>query len=212
MIQNIRSFTLAPVRIDDIATDHALPDYDLDEVRVVTGRDELKAMFHPLRGTILDLVLERAASVKELAEAVGRPPSSVAYHVGVLVDAGMLEVVRTRRVRAVEERFYGRTARSFTVGLVGPEQIPVIPNLLADATRESAPALKNDDLRAVHRHARIPHDRVAEFWEEVMDMATRFSAERREGDTTYAFVAGLYPVDFPRLPEPESRSHRDQAR
>ena len=73
-------------------------------------------MSDSLRGTLLELVLERAATVGELAAAVGRPKSSVAHHVGVLVDAGLLKVVRTRRVRAIDERFYGRTARIFYVG------------------------------------------------------------------------------------------------
>ena len=35
----------------------------------------------------------------------------------MLADAGLLQVVRTRRVRAIEERFYGRTARMFYVTL-----------------------------------------------------------------------------------------------
>jgi hypothetical protein len=33
--------------------------------------------------------------------AVGRPMSSVAHHVNVLVDVGLMGVVRTRRVRAL---------------------------------------------------------------------------------------------------------------
>ena len=42
----------------------------------------------PLRSTIIDLVLERAATVAELAAAVKRPKSTVAHHVNVLVHAG----------------------------------------------------------------------------------------------------------------------------
>ena len=95
-----------------------LPDYELQERALLTAPRELKAMAHPLRSTLLDLVLERAATVSELAAAVGRPKSTVAHHVGVLVDAGLFRVVRTRRVRAIDERFYGRTARVFYVGEV----------------------------------------------------------------------------------------------
>src|SRR5258705_9574845 len=78
----------------------------------------MRAIADPLRLTLLDLVLERAATVTELAAAVGRPKSTVAHHVNVLVDAGLLRVVRTRRVRAIEERYYGRTARLFRVGMI----------------------------------------------------------------------------------------------
>ncbi len=62
--------------------------------------------------TLLDLGLERAATVAELAEAVDRPKSTVAHHMGVLVGAGLMRVVRTRRVCAIDERFYGRTGRT----------------------------------------------------------------------------------------------------
>src|SRR5690348_814553 len=107
-----------------------LPDYELDEVRIVSSPTELKAMFHDLRSTLLELLHERAATVAELASAVGRPGSTVAYHVGVLVDAGLLQIVRTRRVRAIDERYYGRTARIFYVGRIQPEQLPMITNYL----------------------------------------------------------------------------------
>jgi DNA-binding transcriptional ArsR family regulator len=180
-----------------------LPDYDLDDLRIVTTTPELRAMFHPLRGTLLDLVLERAATVNELAATVGRPPSSVAYHVNVLVDAGLFKVVRTRRRRAIDERFYGRTARVFYVGQIQPNQLSAIPNLLVEAAAESQPAHDADDLRAVHRHARIPREHAKEFWDQVFELTRRFSALPRSGDTSYAFVAALYPTDRPSLPDPE---------
>src|SRR5207302_7541521 len=92
-----------------------LPDYELADEIVITAPAQLRAIADPLRDTILDLLHERAATVTELAAAVGRPKSTVAHHVNVLVDAGLVRVVRTRRVRAIEERFYGRTARMFYV-------------------------------------------------------------------------------------------------
>src|SRR5207237_9467810 len=88
-----------------------LPDYELADEMIITAPAQLRAIADPLRDTILDLLLERAATVAELDTAVGRPKSTVAHHVNVLVDAGMLYVVRTRRVRAIDERYYGRTAR-----------------------------------------------------------------------------------------------------
>src|SRR5215207_3142736 len=96
-----------------------IPDYDLDEMVVITAPVQLRALADALRGTLLELVLERAATVTELARAVDRPKSSVAYHVNLLVDAGLLKVVRTRRVRAIDERYYGRVARTLYIGVLG---------------------------------------------------------------------------------------------
>src|SRR5439155_2999817 len=86
-------------------------DYEISDRLVAVTPEQLKALGDPLRLRICDLVLERAMSVNELAARVDRPAGSVAHHVRVLVAAGMLRVVRTRRVRAVEARFYGRVAR-----------------------------------------------------------------------------------------------------
>jgi len=183
-----------------MAPDRSFPDYELDEARVVTTTAELGAMFHPLRGTILELLLERAATVTELAAAVRRPKSTVAHHVGVLAGAGMLKVVRTRRVRAIDERFYGRTARIFQVGVIEPEQVAVITNTLAVAAAESVPAHEADDVRALLRHARIPAEAAAAFWVRVSDLADEFNQLPRRGDTSYGFVVGLYPTGAPSLP------------
>jgi len=178
-----------------------IPDYDLEDLCVVSAPRELRAMADPLRRTILELVLERAATVGELAAAVDRPKSTVAYHVRVLADAGLLKVVRTRRVRAIDERFYGRTARIFYVGALRPEQARTSTNLLSAAAAESVPAQEADDLRAIVRHARIPRERAAEFWERVFQLTHEFMQLQRSGATVYGFVAGLYPTEYPTLPE-----------
>jgi DNA-binding transcriptional ArsR family regulator len=184
------------------------PDYDLGDEAVVSTPQGLRAMAHPLRSTLLDLLLERAATVTELATAVGRPKSTVAHHVGVLVDAKLLRVVRTRRVRAIDERYYGRTARLFRVGPVNPaEQDPPshFDNDLAVAAAEASPSHEADDLRSILRHVRIPPERADEFWERVLTLAQELVQTPRSGDTVYGFVAGLYPSTHPTLPDPERR-------
>jgi DNA-binding transcriptional ArsR family regulator len=184
----------------------SIPDYELADRMVVTAPAQLRALADPLRATILDLLLERAATVAELAAAVRRPKSTVAHHVNVLVAAGMLRVVRTRRVRAIDERYYGRTARIFYVGVVdrpGEDPTTVHANALSVAAAESVPAHEADDLRTILRHARIPPERAAEFWEQVMAVAREFAALPRSGDTVHGFAAGLYPIDYPTLPDPD---------
>ncbi|MEH0969661.1 helix-turn-helix domain-containing protein [Micromonospora sp. CPCC 205546] len=189
-----------------MSSNERIPDYDLDEMLVVTAPAQLRALADPLRATLLELLLERAATVTELARAVDRPKSSVAYHVNALVDAGLLRVVRTRRVRAIDERYYGRVARTLYIGaLTHPEdkQVAFAVNGLAEAVAESAAAHAADDLRCTLVHARIPVEEVRAFWAEVQALARRFAQIPRSGDQVYGFVAGLYPTDAPTLPEPD---------
>jgi len=187
-----------------LSINERVPDYELDEQLVVTAPDQLRALADPLRGTLLELVLERAATVSEMAQAVGRPKGTVAYHVNLLVDAGLLRVVRTRRVRAIDERYYGRVARTFYVGVLHraeDKQVVAAINGLAEAAAESAAAHAADDLRCLLVHARIPIEEVRTFWAEVQEVARRFTQIPRSGDQAYGFVAGLYPTDAPTLPD-----------
>lgn len=180
------------------------PDYELDDMLVVSSLPQLRALSHDLRSTLLELVLERAATVSEMALAVGRPKSTVAYHVDLLVSAGLLKVVRTRRVRAIEERFYGRVARTIYIGALSSEEdLATVATVdgIATAYTESRQAKDADALRCTLVHARIPIEHVREFWTEVQQLTRRFTQIPRSGEQVYGFVAGLYPTDAPTLPE-----------
>src|SRR5581483_4049066 len=71
----------------------------------------LKALAHPLRYRILWRLNELVASPKELADELGEPLPKVAYHVNVLHDAGMIELVRETPRRGAIEHHYRAIAR-----------------------------------------------------------------------------------------------------
>jgi hypothetical protein len=179
------------------------PDYELEDVRRVSSPQEIKAMFHPLRGILLELLLERAATVQELAAAVERPKSSVAYHVGLLASAGLLRIIRTRKVRGREERYYGRTARVFYVEGPGPERTESTPNYFEAIAAESEQSQRDDNLRAGKRYAWISDDDADEFWFRVIELVNEYAQlPRSDQGEAYAFLTALYPTKHPRLPKP----------
>ena len=184
------------------------PDYELADRIILTKPSQVRAISHPLRTTILSLLHERAASVSELAVALERPKSTVAHHVKVLNEAGLAQVVRTRRVRAIDERFYGRTARMFYVGvepsLVG-EALPRDFNDFEVAARESAAAHQEGKLWGFIRHARISEAQASEFWERMAELVAEFDQLPRSGETVYGFAVGVYPTEHPTLPGSSSR-------
>ena len=187
-----------------VARNPTPPDYDLADRLALTRPSQVKAIGHPLRTTILGLLHERAATVTELAAAVRRPKSTVAHHVKVLMEAGLVRVVRTRRVRAIEERFYGRTARMFYVAVepaADGENMPRDFNDFEVAARESSDAFRDGKLWGFIRHARISEAQASGFWERMADLVAEFDRLPRSGDTTYGFVVGVYPTDQPTLPD-----------
>ena len=190
-----------------MANKPSVPDYDLDDTVELTSSFQVRALGNQLRTTILGLLHERAATVTELAIAVSRPKSTVAYHVNVLHDAGLARVVRTRRVRAIEERYFGRTARMFYIGVGQMPRDEVLPldfNDLDVAANESQRAYQAHRLWSFIRHARIPPERAAEFWTGAMALVHEFDRLPRSGNIAYGFAVGIYPIpDYPVLPEPE---------
>jgi len=109
---------------------------------------------------------ERAATTTELAEEVGLAKGTVAHHLKVLEAAGLVKVVRTRRVRALTESFYGRVARLFV--------------------------LKSADDRPQAK-ARLSPAHAAEFQRRVEELARDFEAAASTRGEEYELVAALYP-------------------
>lgn len=182
------------------------PDYELANRMTLTRPGQVKAIGHPLRTMILQLLHERAATVTELAQAVERPKSTVAHHVEVLTRNGLLRVVRTRRVRAIEERLYGRTARLFHVAAEptsAGEKMPGDFNDFEAAARESVQAFEQGKLWGFIRHARISEDQASRFWGQMVELVDEFDRMPRSGETMYGFAIGIYPTDHPSLPTAE---------
>lgn len=198
-------------------------DYELADVLDVDTPERLKALGDPLRSHICDIVLERAMSVTELAERVGRPRGSVAYHVDVLVEAGLLQVTHTRQVRAIEERFYGRAARTYLLPDTPGEQ-PLVRDMLAEYDDDAARRLADDHREAggdetvgpvftSYRRVRIPVARAAEYSRRLNDLLLDFVDEDRGGDVEFGLFISLFPTNRPARhtdPRPTATRTEDQ--
>jgi DNA-binding transcriptional ArsR family regulator len=90
------------------------PDYEFShDILEVRDPEQFKAVGDPTRSKIISLLTEKAATTSQLAEALGQPKGSIGHHLKVLEKVGLIRVVRTRQVRAITEKYYGRTARLF---------------------------------------------------------------------------------------------------
>ena len=75
------------------------------------SENRIKAMSHPLRASILRILLERTASPAEMARELDEELSNVSYHTKQLVEFECAELVSTRPVRGALEHFYRATER-----------------------------------------------------------------------------------------------------
>lgn len=65
-----------------------------------------RAISHPLRIRLLAMLEETTASPVQLAARLGQPLGTIAYHVRVLADLGLLKLVSTRQRRGATEHYY----------------------------------------------------------------------------------------------------------
>ncbi|HEU4894478.1 MAG TPA: helix-turn-helix domain-containing protein [Acidimicrobiia bacterium] len=183
--------------------DHKAPDYELAQVLDVDQPEQFKALFEETRIAIVDLLLERAATIKELADTLGKPKGTIGHHVSVLEAAGLIRVVRTKMVRAIEAKYYGRVARTYFLADRADTGIELAPDHFLQ--RASVEFSKVDEtshgLMSTLRYARIPDDRADEWVERLIELAEELTAEKRGGETTYGLLLAMYPTDRPHLPD-----------
>jgi DNA-binding transcriptional ArsR family regulator len=65
-----------------------------------------KAFGHPVRISVLSILLRRLASPTELARELNEPLGVTAYHVNSLAEAGLIRSVETKQNRAAVEHLY----------------------------------------------------------------------------------------------------------
>lgn len=73
----------------------------------------VRALAHPLRVDILQILNEQDASPNDLMQMLGKPLGNVAYHTRVLEKCGCVEMVRTVQRRGAVEHYFRAVPRSY---------------------------------------------------------------------------------------------------
>jgi DNA-binding transcriptional ArsR family regulator len=167
------------------------PDYEAPDVLVVSERAQLRAIADDVRTTIVALLRERARSTQQLAHELGMPKGTVGHHLKVLEKAGLIRVVRTRQVRAVTEKFYGRTARLFLFDTEDPADARALGGAMM---RRAAVELERspDTVRFGHPKARLAEKDVRRLERRLKRLTQDFLAADGPGGMPYALAVALY--------------------
>lgn len=73
----------------------------------------VRALAHPLRIQILEVLNERRASPNELMDILEYPLGNIAYHTRVLEKCGCIELVATEQRRGAVEHYFRAKPRSY---------------------------------------------------------------------------------------------------
>ncbi len=166
-------------------------DYEAAETLVVSERAQLRALADDVRVAIVARLRDRARSTQQLAEELGIPKGTVGHHLKVLEAAGLIRVVRTRQVRAVTEKFYGRTARLFVFHAEDPEDERALgATMLRQAASEIA---RTPDVGTFgHNKARLLPQDAARFGRRLRRLTADMRAADTPEGTPWALAAALY--------------------
>ena len=183
-------------RQDELVLALPTPDYEAPDVLLVQEPEQLRALGDELRTRIVVLVREHAHSISELAELVNLPKGTVGHHVKVLEKAGLVRVVRTRKVRALTERYYGRTARLFVFKSTDDAGGEDVRNLAAASLRTAAQEMlpPDDDDRTTFAvlRVRLTDADARRFARRLEKLERDFMAANDSKGKPYGLVATLF--------------------
>jgi DNA-binding transcriptional ArsR family regulator len=170
------------------------PDYDVTDTLVISDPAQMRAVADETRHRVLALLRDRAASVTDLAQVLGMPKGTLAHHMKVLETAGLVRVVRTRQVRALTEKFYGRVARLYLIEHDG-EDPRLVQDIAAATLRTAASEVgSGGDGSAYHGlvRARLTKADAERFERRLKKLVHDFRAAETSSGTVYGLVAALY--------------------
>jgi DNA-binding transcriptional ArsR family regulator len=101
----------------------------MTELKTVGDQAVIRAMAHPLRVKILALLNDGEASPREMSDQLDAALGTVAYHVRMLVDLGLLKLVRTAPRRGATEHWYVLDGRA----TISDEAWGQLPEALQDS-------------------------------------------------------------------------------
>ena len=90
----------------------------MKEILYLQSIEELKAISHPYRMAIIKLFginPDKPLSAKMIAEKLGEPASKIHYHLKELEKIKIVEIVKTREINGILEKFFLPTAKNITI-------------------------------------------------------------------------------------------------
>ena len=107
----------------------------------VSRPDQLKAVESSVRQIILDILLnDGPSSIKDVADALGKPPDSLYYHIKLLSKVGLIMQVDSRKSGARDEAIYDVPTERFELvtDFSNPASVDATLRIMKNMTRVTA--------------------------------------------------------------------------
>lgn len=181
---------------------------DAEDVLDISSPEQFAALAHPLRQRLLFALTHEAATLSQLAARLGTAKGSVAHHLKVLREAGLVRVVETRRVRGGTEQYYRRIGRRIQV----TEPQAATTAALLGAVSQELDASPGDELLTL-RHLRLTPERARQLREALAELVDEAEDAKDTEDAEGEAEAGkagerrVYGVLAVMYEHPEPNTH-----
>lgn len=171
------------------------------EPLVLNSPAQFRALGHPLRHRLLNLLRQRPATLAQLASALGSTKGTVGYHVQLMVDAGLVRLAGTRRVRGGTERYYEPVGSGLRHDTDAADRTAFLVQAALD---EMLPHRPGDEDVAVLRHVRLTPAQARDVAARIERFATDEHLAGGEGPDEpgdpHGLLCCLYRANIPTLP------------
>jgi DNA-binding transcriptional ArsR family regulator len=158
-----------------------------DEVLQVSTAEQYAALGHPMRLRLLFALGQRSATISQLARALHTHKGSIAHHLKVLREAGLVRLEQTRSVRGGTEQYFVRSARRFD--FTGEEASAYTAMAIRTVGEEMAAAPTAPYVTL--RHIRLTQAQADELTATLTDLVESLT-EADDAEPRYGLLLGLY--------------------
>ncbi|PRX65299.1 helix-turn-helix protein [Nonomuraea fuscirosea] len=162
---------------------------------ILRSSAQFKALGHPLRHRMVNLLRQRPATLGELTTALGSTKGTVGYHVRVLREAGLARLASTRQVRGGTEHRFELVSTGFRLDEAGGAAF-----LFDAALAEMSPAPAADPGHTVLRHLWLTPGQARALAERLETLRPDHHEAADLATEPYGLLLSLYRADIPRLP------------
>lgn len=169
--------------------------------------DQIKALAHPTRQRILELLTEKPCTNKQLASVIGETPSRVHFHVRELLNSGLIVLTTEKPKGGVIEKYYESAAKNFhlsdTLGSFGNDAAKHLIGSILDTSQfelEKAieyfgeKSLSSEILQDKVMISKESHNRIQDHVEAIKKELEKSKKEDREGNeltVIYTWISHL---------------------
>lgn len=189
----------------------------------------MKGLSHPLRVKCLTLINERPWSPRELQRELGEGLSQISYHIKVLKDFELIELVRTEPRRGAVEHFYSPVERvivpeGMSAQLPKSARLEMLGKIIRDAEKDVHDSLKDGSFYARpdfhaswtpmeldEKGCEELHKRADRFLGELIEIEAKAATRRAKGKGESEGIpisVALFGFQSSRRPGEKQSSHR----